>query len=275
MTDVVARNGREALIKTVSSVYLYGREVAPRGLPTRELEHFSLTIEDPTDVLCTGIGANQSKRVLAAETLQVVGGFSDVPFAVEHVPALAAFVNERTGQFDGAYGPRVGPQYFDLEARLRKDRDTRQAILSVWNAGDLARPESKDYPCTLNLGFAIRDGRLNLNVVMRSNDVNWGLKNDLFVFTQLQLSVARVLELEPGVYRHTAFSMHLYDRDREWAEDLLLFEGYDFDRVPDHPLGISGVTTGDMMQRATIIAEGELPPDPTPSERWYAEALAG
>ena len=49
---------------------------------------------------------------------------------------------------------------------------------------------------------------------MRSNDVWWGVPYDVFQFTFLQIQLAQVLGLEPGVYTHQAGSFHLYDRDR-------------------------------------------------------------
>lgn len=253
MADVTAWNGRSALAQVASRVLVDGIEVAPRGMRTKELRNLSVHIEDATDVLCTGIGANQSTRVVAAEALQLIGGFSDPAFAVRHAPALAGFLNE-AGEFDGAYGPRLAPQYPSLVKRLTSDRDTRQAVLSVWNREDLWRDQSKDYPCTLVLGFAIRGDKLHLAVVMRSNDVNWGFKNDIFQFTQLQMSLARVLGIETGSYHHTAFSMHLYEASWPWAEGLVLTES-SYDPLPDHPTGVGAETVEDMVREARLIAK--------------------
>lgn len=271
MADVVASNGRDALRKVAHHVLDRGVEVSPRGMLTREVEHFTVKILDPYDILCTGINADQSTRVAAAETVQLIGGFSDPAFAIRNAPKLAAFVNEETNEFDGAYGPRVGPQLDDLVSRLKSDTDTRQAILSIWSPADLARPASRDYPCTLNLGFAIRRDRLNLSVVMRSNDVNWGFKNDIFQFTQLQLTVARLLGIEAGKYQHTAFSMHLYERDFGWAKEISSFV---FAEIPDHPTGIEAPSPAQVRGVAQSIARRVYHPfNPPATNRWYVDAL--
>jgi thymidylate synthase len=275
MADVVAANGREALLETAFTVMGRGELVSPRGQRTKEIEHFTVEIQDPRDMLCTGINAGQSTRVAAAETLQLLGGFSDADFAIKHAPALAAFTN-MYGEFDGAYGPRLKTQYQPLLDRLTSDRDTRQAVLRIWDDHDLRRLGSKDYPCTLVLGFAIRRDRLNLSVVMRSNDVNWGFKNDIFQFSQLQLTLANVLHIEPGVYRHTAFSMHLYERDWQWAADLQEPAG----EIHGHPQGLYGEDARDFMRLARNIAHGLIRTRHTDgfctecdSSHWYADAI--
>lgn len=267
--DLICENGRHALIDVARYVMDHGAHVAPRGMMTREVRHLSVQVQDPTDVLCTGINANQSTRVVAAEALQLIGGFSDPDFAVRNAPELARFTNDGGG-FDGAYGPRLHVQYPNVVSRLREDPDSRQAIAVIWERADLLRPQSKDYPCTLILGFYIRDRRLEMDVTMRSNDVNWGFKNDLFQFTQLQLSLAQVLELRPGPYRHTAYSMHLYERDWEWVYELDSARADD--AIADHPLGLTGRDAWEMMERARVIAQGGSATDG--SERWYAAAIA-
>lgn len=272
MADIHALNGRQALIAIADRVRKYGEVVAPRGQETREIEHLTVEIADPYDALCVGINANQSREVIAAEALQLIGGFSDPKFAVEHAPALKAFLND-DGQFDGAYGPRIREQVGDLVARLKSDKDTRQAVLQIWERFDLARAGSKDYPCTLSLGFAIRHNKLNLSVTMRSNDVNWGFKNDIFQFTQLQCSIANVLGIQAGRYRHTAFSMHLYARDFAWAE--CLNRSAATTPLPESPAGIRARTVDDMQATAERLARGETVEDDYASHDWYIEALHG
>jgi thymidylate synthase len=273
VADVTARNGRSALVQTVAKILQWGKIVTPRGMETKELRHFSVEIVDPTDILCVGINANQSAEVIAAEALQLIGGFSDPAFSVKHAPKTEAFLND-DGEFDGAYGPRVEELIYDIGQRLSIDRDTRQAILPIWRAGDLTRKESKDYPCTLTLGFFIREEKLELDVTMRSNDVNWGFKNDIFVFSQLQLSIAHLLDLEGGPYRHTSYSMHLYAKDLEWANGLSSDPESINAAMTGQPLGIVGTSALDMQDRARSLALDETPRgDLTTTERWYREAL--
>jgi thymidylate synthase len=222
-------------------------------------------------MLCTGINANYSREVAAAEAIQLIAGTSISTFAVKHAPNLAAFRNQ-SGTFDGAYGPRVAQMLGLITERLKQDRDTRQAIIPIWRPEDVRRRESKDYPCTLTLGFFIREHRLELDVSMRSNDTVWGLKYDLLQFSQLQLTVANVLGIRAGTYRHTASSMHIYEPSWSWVDGL---DGSTTERpIADHPFGIEGSTIDAVMQRARRIVFGSTLPEETSSERWYREQLS-
>lgn len=276
MVAIEKVNGRMALRDTAAQVLRWGEEVSPRGQRTKEMRHFTVQIEDPYDTLCTGINANYSLEIAAAEAIQLIGAFSNPSFAIRHVPALANFTNQH-GEFDGAYGPRAADVVPYVVARLIRDRDTRQAIIPIWNARDAKRQVSKDFPCTLSLGFFIRHDMLELDVTMRSNDVCWGLKYDVFQFSQLQLTIAALLGIKAGPYRHTALSMHLYERDWEWAENLSTERDKLTWPVLQHPMGIDGASDSplDMMMRARQIAlnDNELSFNLTPSERWYREVL--
>jgi thymidylate synthase len=269
--NIFARNGREALHQVAGAVLRYGDEVSPRGKRTLEVRGLEVQIVRPGDAFMPGMNANFGARVVACEALQLIGGFSDPKFSVRMVPALADFVNPSTGSFDGAYGPRIWRTLPATVRRLAADHDTRQAVLSIWGDEDALREESLDFPCTTTLHFLIRRDRLELDVAMRSNDVDKGFKHDVGQFTQLQLSVAGLLGLEAGPYRHRAASMHLYEGSWEWAEGL---SGDNLRvPVPDHPRGISGRDCGDMMSRAIRIARGKPLEDETPSERWYREQV--
>jgi thymidylate synthase len=89
----------------------------------------------------------------------------------------------------------------------------------------------------LTLQFLLRDDRLHLVVTMRSNDAYLGLPHDVFCFTMLQEIVARSLERELGIYRHFVGSMHLYERNRSQAEELIS-EGFQARKeMPPMPIG--------------------------------------
>ena len=59
----------------------------------------------------------------------------------------------------------------------------------------------------------IRDGKLNLQVVMRSNDAAEATFMNAFAFISLQERVAKNLNVPVGTYTHTANSFHVYSKD--------------------------------------------------------------
>ena len=75
---------------------------------------------------------------------------------------------------------------------------------------------TKDRPCNDLLMFKIRDGKLNLTVINRSNDITLGLFNvNIIQFTTIQQAMAHLLGVDLGVYRHVSDSFHMYT-DEPW-----------------------------------------------------------
>jgi thymidylate synthase len=203
--------GAQALRHLAKIILADGAPISPRGQLTYELEDVTIAILHPEQSLCTGMNRKMNTSLAAIESLQLIGGFSDAELTCRVAPNMRNFLNE-FGYFDGAYGPRVKYQMQPVIDKLRKDPNTRQAVVTIWKEDDLFN-ESKDYPCTLNFVFAIRNGKLCMKTHMRSNDIWWGWTYDVVQFTQLQLTVANVLGLEAGPYTHYVNSLHLYNRD--------------------------------------------------------------
>lgn len=270
MTSVAFDNFRGSYHLIANYVRRHGEFVAPRGVPTLEVPNFGFKINHPYDVLIDRNGF--SYAFAAAEAAGLVGGYSD-PIHLEKVnPTMRQFFDVDNNGYirqHGAYGPRIGGQVHHMIKRLREDPSTRQAVLSVYDSKKDYVP-TPDVPCTLNLQFTIRRNRLNMHVIMRSNDVWWGTPYDVFQFTQLQLTVARVLNIEPGYYHHFTNSMHLYERDTDLVKQLRISEPY-----TDHPQGFGMLndTWLEIRDRVQLL-RGPEPPFASDSEEWYADRLA-
>jgi thymidylate synthase len=132
---------------------------------------------------------------------------------------------EDDGTVHGAYGPRLFgyhevPQFFHVINLLRTKPPTRKAVIQIFDAADL-RGDYKDVPCTCLMQFLLRSGRLDLSVVMRSNDAYIGLPHDVFCFTMLQELATRCLGCELGAYYHYAGSLHIYKRHIGFAREYI------------------------------------------------------
>jgi len=100
---------------------------------------------------------------------------------------------------------------------LQEKPNTRQAVITMWNGGDLLHAiigDHKDLPCTLSLQFLLRGRLLHCIATMRSNDVWLGLPYDVFAFTCLQRLIADALKVKTGMYVHQVGSLHVYERNR-------------------------------------------------------------
>lgn len=268
-----ARTGRDAVLQVCRVVLEDGREVAPRGQRTLELSPVHLELVDPTDTIPDGINrAKLLPAIAAAEALQNVAGVAQ-PGLMSRV---SSFFPKPTGRWDEGvetYGPRIGAQMYEVVDLLRGDPASREAVVSIWRAGDIVGGQAHNL-CTVSLQFLIRDSGLDLLVTMRSNDAWYGLCYDLFQFAQVQLTLARCLGVPAGRYFHTAASMHLYERHWEAAAAL----------TSPAPGGGGGGLKGlgawegqdwsVARERAITLLMGGLPHQSTPTERWYAETLA-
>lgn len=262
--------GQRAYPRVVEHVLKNGTARAPRGELTIDAGFTVIELESPVNALAVGTGREVSKNVAAAEAVQLIGGFSWPDLLTRAAPNTIEYMDN--GGFHGAYGSRIRYQGANAASRLREDADTRRAVITLWDPWLDNQPGKHDYPCTVALQFEF-DGadRLCMNVVMRSNDAWLGLPYDLFQFAQLQLSLARSLERPPGWYRHTALSMHLYERDRPAAERL--HDPAYFTYQPDG-VGRGGDSFTRIMRRARQLVGGVVSEEETTSERWYRDRFA-
>jgi len=181
-----------------------------------EILNVNLMLEDPTRILMRSPSRKFSRRYAMAELLWYLSG-SKEGWIKHYAPQYERFLED--GFAHGAYGWRMrrrfGDQLGKVVNMLKRDPDTRRAVIQLYSADiDLAKDE-KDIPCTLTLQFIVRYGKLHLIVNMRSNDAWLGLPNDVFCFAAIQQIVAGLAGFNLGTYFHNVGSMHLYARDVE------------------------------------------------------------
>ena len=96
---------------------------------------------------------------------------------------------------------------------LKNEPDTRQAVITIL---DMKEHDTFafDTPCTYAVQFTILNNKLNMSVVMRSNDLWFGFCNDQYQFSKLQHYIwnrLNIKDLEIGTYFHYAHNLHLYN----------------------------------------------------------------
>ena len=107
-------------------------------------------------------------------------------------------------------------QIYNVINKLRYEKNTRQAWLTIYDGKEIDESYAtnngyeSDTPCTLNIGFNVIENKLNMTVLMRSNDLWYGFCNDQYCFSNLQLMVADALRLKVGWYYHFANNIHIY-----------------------------------------------------------------
>jgi thymidylate synthase len=255
-----------------------GRLIAPRGVETLELDDVMIVMEQPHRCLPTDTGRNLHLAIAAAEALQLISGESRPELMTRVAPTFKQFMEARGNSLyqHGAYGRRIYSSIPKLIELLKRDPNTRQAVLNIWQADLDLGVQTPDVPCTLNIRFAIRDGLLDMSVVMRSNDVWWGLPYDTFQFAALQATIARCLGVVVGTYTHHAMSLHAYVRDADGIEGLHTPQ-QQHKVVPEHGVGRHiSAPWWHYAERATHLLDGGggyLTEHLTPSEEWMVARL--
>lgn len=112
-------------------------------------------------------------------------------------------------------------QWTMVKELLKKDSESRQAVIHIKEPRDLIKRPTKDLNCTLTLQFLLRNNKLDLIVNMRSNDIWLGLPYDIFNFTCMQIQMAMELGVEIGTYYHNAGSLHMYTKDYDKIKESL------------------------------------------------------
>jgi len=270
---VIYINSMAEYHRVVRHVVNNGRRRSPRGMLTLDAGSTTIVLKNITQAMPIGLGRKLNPAIGAVEAIQLVAGRADPELVLKIAPRFKQYLNG--GRFHGSYGARIGKQMLAATRRLTNDPDTRQAIVTLWEPSIDTFDGMKDYPCTIGFNFAVGEhGTLEMNVIMRSNDVWRGFAYDVFQFTQLQHTLARVLGRWPGTYRHTTWSMHMYESDIPLAANLTTNLTLYRDTWQPVGFGLPKVNSfNQAMVRASMIMRNEEPDDMTESEMWYRDKL--
>lgn len=216
------RNVNEALPALCFEVMSKGAEVPSRNGLTKELTHVHIELTHPweREIWLHSRGHNPAAQI--AETMWVLAGRNDVGFLEHYLPRAPQFSDDgkvwragygsrlrHFGQFGTASGVDQLRFVVDL---LKQDPETRRAVMSIWDPMNDTQP-GKDIPCNNWLHFLPRDGKLDLHVAIRSNDLMWGWSGiNHFEWSVLLEVVASLTGLEMGHLHFSISSLHLYER---------------------------------------------------------------
>lgn len=175
-------------------------------------------IEDPTRNIVKSDIRKMPMRYAIGELLWYLSGNNNLSEISKFASTAWARMSDDGITVNSNYGHKIQHFYgFDqfeyIERLLREDPNTRQAVVHIKDPRDVLENPTKDVPCTLTLQFLIRDNKLHMTTVMRSNDIWMGFPYDVFQFTCMQILLSMKLGVEIGTYTHIAGSLHLYERN--------------------------------------------------------------
>lgn len=238
---------------TLLNIGISGHKLESRVGSCQEIIGFQAVLTHPLHNILFVPKRKFSLSYACAEMLWYLSGVSHIKMIQAYAPQYEKFAED--GMAYGAYGARwaenpgfvkekraltknivmdgfgscvdtecIENQLYALIHLLKTNPNTRQAIITMWDSGDLIHTilkDHKDLPCTLSLIFFVRNDKLHLVATMRSNDAWLGLPYDVFCFTTLQRIIAAELGLGLGTYVHQAGSEHIYSKNQEKIDQIL------------------------------------------------------
>ena len=128
------------------------------------------------------------------------------------VPEIWKRMADKNGNVNSNYGAqwKRDNQINKVIKMLKDFPETRKASVSIYDGKEIGYYKH-DTPCTYAVNFTILNNKLDMSVVMRSNDLWFGFCNDQYCFSRLQEHVAKKIDIEIGTYFHFAQNLHLYN----------------------------------------------------------------
>lgn len=140
-----------------------------------------------------------------------IGGPSELQqYLMEMLDGILDFEVEK-GNWVYTYHQRYADQYQFIIDELRRNPSSRRAVMMIW---DKTKDDYSDEPpCFNHAQFFIRDNKLHMKVLFRSNDACKATFMNAFALIMLQKRIANELGVKVGTYTHRANSFHCYKKD--------------------------------------------------------------
>lgn len=206
----------------------------PRGVESKEITNLTFELTNPMDRMVWNLGRETNYNFAMKFFIWMLNGSSDFEYVGIANKNAKNFTDEDPNtkvpkNFNTAYGPRIKEQFPIILEELKRDKDSRRAVIHILEKEDLnmlGTNTKAEYPCTNSITFLIRDNKLNLYTHMRSNNMVKTIVYDAYNFTMFQEFVWKTLkqhykDLELGSYHHTAVSAHYFSTEQELVDKIL------------------------------------------------------
>lgn len=157
----------------------------------------------------------------------VLTGFKDVEFPIEKVSSFGKWVYPRIGEIKAimlesgvgsSYAYSYGERIFNYDGfnqmdsyvipTLKKDLNSRRAVINLWNPS--VDTNKGQVPGLIFLDFKVREGKVNLFALIRSNDLFIGWPANVYQLYVLANYVSKKLGLEIGSISTMSTSAHIF-----------------------------------------------------------------
>jgi thymidylate synthase len=193
-------------------------EIRCRGVEfsdTKALFNIGFTLRDPLDNVILNPEREWNHKYAEAEWIWYQSADRSIKALGDiygKIPPIWERMADKDGNVNSNYGWQLTREEQMAKAvhMLKANPETRQAAVSIYDGKEIDDYET-DTPCTYAVQFTILNGKLNMCVTMRSNDLWYGFCNDQYCFSEIQRYVAEAINCKVGEYYHFAHNLHLYN----------------------------------------------------------------
>ena len=227
---MIARDINDVYKELLNELYMSGKLVHSRIGNTKEIL-FKTVYINPFKNIITLDGFTTNQSYAEEELRWYMSGTNRIDFSDKIKRVWKNYSNDGIC-VASAYGHRIFGGNSHVPKRqwewcikeLQQNPESRRATLNI-NLPHDKDHDSKDIPCTMFVQLLVRDGKLIWCTYMRSNDIYYGFRNDVYCFTEMQKRFAKQLGVSVGVYVHSVASLHIYEEQyhklREAKENKL------------------------------------------------------
>lgn len=176
-------------------------------------------------------------KLFCSEVVWMITGEKKLDFIRQFTKIWDDFAEE-DGTMETAYGYRWRnhfgrDQLLDLVQHLRDEPTSRQGVVLMWDpASDgLTAPKKKNVPCPFCWTANIIGDKLNLHLIIRSNDMMLGNPHDVAGFALFQMMLVQELGVEAGKLTVSISHAHIYENHYPQVEELLEREDQHHDEI--------------------------------------------
>ncbi len=190
---------REAWLKMIDIIMKFGAD-KPTEYNTKQKEILNLT------------AVIDSEREHADERVE---SYYRTFFSRDVPPGVTYTYGNRIYGYDIGSGKKFDQAAYVVD-RLRENRSTRRAFISMWNIGSDSDKSNHDPPCIVSVSFSIRGGKLYETAVIRSNDIFGAWPYNASALRRLQREIASKVGVDVGSLTTISISAHIYENN--WLE---------------------------------------------------------
>ncbi|MBN2228731.1 MAG: thymidylate synthase [Candidatus Thorarchaeota archaeon] len=201
-----AKTPEEGWIRVIRKIMDSGMvRVDERGSKTKWLDNVMIHICDP-------FSERVSKKYPFSETVL------KEKYATQLLNPDRMNFDYTYGERLNAWGEEVVNQIDYVIAKLKESPNSRRAVATTWDPRKDTRVD--EVPCLNHFVFMVREDKLDLSVMIRSNDMYGAWPANVYALGELLSYVSEKTEIDTGTITTLSVNAHVYKNDWDKAEQV-------------------------------------------------------